>query len=61
MQRDDVQRQQHGAQLLAVSHDARVSMRFSLPVTGRGAFTAAVDEVAQGRVAWARESSIASP
>ena len=52
--------EQHGAQLLDVAHAARVSMRFSLPVTGRAAFTAAVDEVAQGRVAWARESSIAS-
>ena len=53
--------EQHGAQLLDVNHAARVSMRFTLPVTGRAAFTSAVDDVAQGRVAWARESSIASP
>ena len=53
--------EQHGAVLLDVSHATRVSMRLSLPVTARGAFTAAVDDVAQGRVAWARESSIASP
>lgn len=53
--------EQHGAQLLDVGHAARVSMRFSLPVTQRAAFTAAVDDVAQGRVAWVRESSIASP
>lgn len=53
--------EQHGAVLLDVSHATRVSMRLSMPVTARAAFTAAVDEVAQGRVAWARESSIESP
>jgi uncharacterized YigZ family protein len=53
--------EQHGAVLLDVTHATRVSMRLSLPVTLRGAFTAAVDDVAQGRVAWARESSIESP
>jgi len=53
--------EQHGAQLVDVAHQARVSMRFSLPVTARAAFKAAVDEAAQGRVAWERESSIASP
>ena len=53
--------EQHGAQLVEVKHETRVSMRFALPVTMRDAFTAAVDEAAQGRVAWARESSIASP
>ncbi|RZJ03688.1 MAG: DUF1949 domain-containing protein [Rubrivivax sp.] len=51
----------HGATLVDVKHETRVSMRFSLPVTARAAFTVAVDEAAQGRVAWARESSIASP
>lgn len=53
--------EQHGALLVDVKHETRVSMRFSLPVTARVAFAAAVDEAAQGRVAWARESSIASP
>ncbi|MGM9482478.1 IMPACT family protein [Roseateles sp. NT4] len=53
--------EQHGAVLADVRHEARVHMRFSLPVTARTAFTAAVDEAAQGRVAWAREISIASP
>jgi len=53
--------EQQGAQLVDVTHQARVSMRFSLPVTARAAFIAAVDEAAQGRVAWSRESSIASP
>lgn len=53
--------EQHGAQLVDVGHAARVRMRFSLPVTARAAFTAAVDDAAQGRVVWARESSIASP
>jgi uncharacterized YigZ family protein len=53
--------EQHGAVLLDVSHATRVSMRLSMPITARAAFTAAVDEVAQGRVAWARESSIESP
>ncbi|MFT7722460.1 MAG: YigZ family protein [Roseateles sp.] len=52
---------QHGAELLDVTHAARVGMRFSLPATARDAFAAAVDEVAQGRVDWARSSSIASP
>ncbi|WP_422010748.1 IMPACT family protein [Roseateles sp.] len=53
--------EQQGAQLVDVTHQARVSMRFSLPVTARAAFIAAIDEAAQGRVAWSRESSIASP
>ncbi|MGQ3053214.1 MAG: IMPACT family protein [Roseateles sp.] len=53
--------EQHGAQLLDVRHETRVHMRFALPATGRAAFTAAVDGAAQGRVAWARDSSIASP
>ena len=53
--------EQHGAHLAEVRHEARVHMRFSLPVTARAAFTSAVDEAAQGRLAWARESSIASP
>lgn len=53
--------EQHGAQLVDVRHEARVHMRFALPVTARPGFTTAVDEAAQGRVAWARESSIASP
>ncbi|MFG6485425.1 IMPACT family protein [Roseateles sp. BYS78W] len=53
--------EQHAAQLLDVRHEARVHMRFALPVTSRAAFTAAVDEAGQGRIAWARESSIASP
>jgi len=53
--------EQHAAQLLDVRHEARVHMRLALPATARAAFTAAVDEAAQGRVAWARESSIASP
>ncbi len=52
---------QHGAVLADVRHEARVHMRFSLPVTAREAFTAAVDEAAQGRVGWVRDSSIASP
>ncbi|RZL40267.1 MAG: YigZ family protein [Rubrivivax sp.] len=50
--------EQHGAQLLDVRHEARVHMRFALPVTSRAAFTAAVDEAAQGRLAWARENGI---
>jgi uncharacterized YigZ family protein len=53
--------EQHGAALVDVQHQARVLMRFSLPVTARAAFVAAVDEVSQGRVGWARESSIACP
>ncbi|MFG6430045.1 IMPACT family protein [Roseateles sp. LYH14W] len=53
--------EQHGAALVDVRHETRVHMRWSLAVTGRAAFTAAVDEAAQGRIAWARESSIASP
>jgi uncharacterized YigZ family protein len=53
--------EQHGAQLLDVRHETRVHMRLTLPVTSRTAFIAAVDEAAQGRVAWARVSSIASP
>jgi uncharacterized YigZ family protein len=53
--------EQHAAQLLDVRHETRVHMRLALPVTSRAAFTAAVEEAAQGRVAWARESSIASP
>jgi uncharacterized YigZ family protein len=53
--------EQHGAQLVDVKHGARVSMRFSLPVTARTAFTTAVDEAAQGRLAWAREGGIAPP
>lgn len=53
--------EQHGAQLLDVRHEARVHMRFALPVTARPAFIAAVDEAAQGRVGWVRDSSIASP
>lgn len=53
--------EQHGAALVDVNHSARVHMRWSLPVTARDAFTAAVDDAAQGRVAWARASSIASP
>ncbi len=53
--------EQHGAQLVEVRHEARVHMRFALPVTARAAFTAAVDEAAQGRVGWTRDSSIASP
>lgn len=53
--------EQHGVQLLDVRHEARVHMRLALPVTSRAAFTAAVDEAGQGRIAWARESSIASP
>lgn len=53
--------EQHGAQLLDVSHAARVRMRLSLPAPAREAFTSAVDDVAQGRVAWARDSSIESP
>lgn len=53
--------EQYGAVLLDVSHATRVNMRLSMPITARAAFTAAVDEVAQGRVAWARESSIESP
>lgn len=44
--------EQHAAQLLDVRHEARVHVRLALPVTSRAAFTAAVDEVAQGRVAW---------
>jgi uncharacterized YigZ family protein len=52
--------EQHGAQLVDVRHETRVSMRFALPVTARAEFTAAVDEAAQGRIAWARDSSIAS-
>ncbi len=46
--------EQHGAQLTDVRHEARVHMRFSLPVPSRAAFTAAVDEAGQGRVAWRR-------
>ncbi|MFG6439976.1 IMPACT family protein [Roseateles sp. LKC17W] len=53
--------EQHAAALLEVRHEARVHMRFALPVTARAVFTAAVDEVAQGRVGWVRSSSIASP
>lgn len=53
--------EQHGAQLADVRHETRVHMRFSLPVTTRAAFTAAIDEAAQGRVGWVRDSSIASP
>ena len=53
--------EQHGATLLDVRHEGRVHMRFALPVTSRTAFTAAIDEAAQGRIAWDRESSIASP
>jgi uncharacterized YigZ family protein len=53
--------EQHGAQLVDVNHATRVTMRFSLPVTVRAVFVAAVDEAAQGRVAWARVSNIASP
>ncbi|MFG6468232.1 IMPACT family protein [Roseateles sp. BYS87W] len=53
--------EQHGAALVDVTHSARVHMRWQLPVTARSAFTAAVDDAAQGRVAWARSSSIASP
>jgi len=53
--------EQHGAALVDVRHEARVHMRFALPVTSRVAFTAAVDEAAQGRVGWVRDSSIASP
>jgi len=53
--------EQHGAKLVDVRHEARVHMRLALPVTSRAAFTAAVDEAGQGRIAWARESSIASP
>jgi hypothetical protein len=53
--------EQHGAALVDVQHQTRVLMRFALPVTARAAFVAAVDEVGQGRVGWARESSIASP
>lgn len=53
--------EQHGAVLVDVRHEARVHMRFALPVTARSGFAAAVNEAAQGRVAWARDSSIASP
>lgn len=53
--------EQHGAALLAAEHAARVTLRWQLPATVRAAFTAAVDDAAQGRVAWARDSSIASP
>ena len=53
--------EQHGAQLLDVQHGARVAMQLSLPAPGAEAFIAAVDDVAQGRVDWLRESSIASP
>jgi uncharacterized YigZ family protein len=53
--------EQYGAQLRDVRHEARVHMRLALPVTSTAAFTAAVDEAAQGRVAWSRVSSIASP
>ncbi|MDR7335352.1 YigZ family protein [Roseateles asaccharophilus] len=53
--------EQHGAVLADVRHEARVHMRFSLPVTARAAFTEAVDEASQGRVGWVRDSSIASP
>ncbi|MFN3304368.1 MAG: IMPACT family protein [Roseateles sp.] len=53
--------EQHGAVLTDVRHEARVHMRLALPVTARAAFTAAVDEAAQGRVGWMRDSSIASP
>ncbi len=53
--------EQHGAELIDVRHEARVSMRWRLAETARSAFSAAVDDAAQGRVAWARESSIASP
>ncbi|MFN3862477.1 MAG: IMPACT family protein [Roseateles sp.] len=52
---------QYGAVLTDVRHEARVHMRWALPATARAVFTAAVDEAAQGRVAWTRDSSIASP
>jgi uncharacterized YigZ family protein len=51
--------EQHGAALVDVRHETRVHMRFSLPVTARAGFTAAVDEAAQGRVGWARVSGTA--
>jgi len=50
--------EQHGAQLLDVRHEARVHMRLALAVTSRAAFTAAVDEAAQGRVAWKSEGGL---
>lgn len=53
--------EQHGAELVDARHAARVELRWRLPATARGAFAAAVDDAAQGRVDWARESSIASP
>lgn len=53
--------EQQGASLLDVRHGGRVEMQIELPEPARAGFIAAVDEVAQGRVAWARSSSIASP
>ena len=50
--------EQHGAVLVEVRHEARVHMRFALPVTARAAFTAAVDEAAQGRVGWRSEDGL---
>ena len=53
--------EQHGAELVEARHEARVVLRWRLPANVRAAFAAAVNEAAQGRVAWGRDSSIASP
>lgn len=49
--------EQHGAQLVDVTHAARVTMRFELPSTAQAAFKTAVDEAAHGRLAWSRDSA----
>lgn len=53
--------EQHGAVLVDVLHEARVRMRFSLPVTAQAAFTTAVNETAQGRLAWTGNPGTALP